>query len=317
MSNKMISYPYSQGCTLADPYIDGETLVRELIFTYRCSADCESCHLMVKNKNAMKPETALRIAQESVEYAKENGFNKVCFYLIGGEAFEALDRLQEFYSSLREKTYDIPILVRIVTCGKSISQEGYQWLKDNPEVSLALKWDSSTKDLVWDKAPQCFKNAVDIVYLTVNSKEIYKLKENFAFLSTLSIPVIADYSTLDRLCRADLEQFLLQLYICAKIFNPLYKLIFLPDFDSCTDCSKGNIESINFNGRKYLCKYLSPGYQLSRIYSEEPPKGTPAECADCRAKDICKLCPAAKAVMNNNYCELMRTIVISTNKCLD
>lgn len=314
--NSTIIYPYSHGCTLADPYIDSDTLVRELIFTYRCSVNCDNCHLMVRNKNTIKPEVAMRIADESVKFAKKNGFKKICFYLIGGEAFEALDRLKEFYCSLQERSYGVPILFRIATCGKSVSGEGYRWLKNNHNVSLALRWNSSTKLDVWDKANDDFKDAVKVIYLTINNQEIYKLKDNLLCLSKLRIPVIADYSKLDRMSRADLEQFLLQLYICAGLFKPIYESVFLTGSTQCSDCVKNNICSVNFNGRKYHCKYLSPGYQLSRIYSEEIREERPKDCYSCRAKEICRLCPAAKANINNNYCEIMRVIIISMNKCL-
>ena len=314
--NLQINYPYMHGCTLADPFVDDGTFVQEMIFSYRCSAECERCHMLVRNKNAMKPETAIRIADDSVAYAVSSGFKRIIFSLIGGEAFEALDRLEEFYHMLIERKYRIPILFRIVTCGKSVSDEAYKWLDEHPEISLALRWDSSTKETVWNHSPESFRRAVDVIYLTITQSEIYQIKDNLLACAKLNIPIVPDYSMLNRLNKADLEQYLIQMYICAGLSKPLYRHLFLTNFHTCGDRNSRGIRCANFNGKMYQCRFLAPGYQLSRIYSTDPSDIMPKECENCSAKSSCLLCPAAAASVNNLYCEMLRTVLISTKKCL-
>ena len=328
MNDPKILLPMAQGCALTYPFVDGKTLVRELIFTYRCAADCDNCHLPIKNNRTMPVNISLETVEESVEYAKKNGYNNLQLYLIGGEALQAFEALKEFYGgvqSIKMQNPDIIINIFIETCGTNISDECKFWLLEKVanenarDLYLILRWNSLnnyTKDKILlednNKYSDFWRLMIALISLRLE-------KENFSTdnLTTLYNNVVY-INSLSKLCAVncyfDMRNVNLRRY--NKLLNSflLKGVNFSFFYRSINGCSCGasedrNIETIDFNGCKYHCKYLSPAYQLGGVFSQNNEEfERPETCKKCVVASKCFPCAAAMVKTNDVQCEIQRNL---------
>ncbi len=332
MNNSKILLPQAQGCTLTYPCVDSETLVRELIFTYRCNADCGNCHLPIINQRTMPVELTLDTVKESVDYARKNGYKRLQLYLIGGEALHAFESLKDFYDKVQgveELNKDITITIFIETCGRNLSDECKQWLlekisekQDSRDLHLILRWDSLnnfTKDKIWQeekingkKYPDFWKLMTGIITLRLEkenftAENITTLYNNVIYINSLSklrgVNYYFDMSSVDarKYCK------LINTFILKGVnFDFFCRSI---EGCSCKEGEKKNIETIDFNGDRYPCRYLSPAYHLSGVYSQDYTDfERPDSCKSCIVADKCYPCPAAMARTSTTQCIMMRRL---------
>lgn len=300
--------PCVQGCSLNDSLADSETLVRELIFTYKCEKKCSNCHLLNVSDSTMSVELAVNIVKESIDYAKENGLKNLFLHLIGGEVLDEFDCVKDFCNKVTELKSEIPIYFFVDTCGRKITDECKQWLNDNNKVYIRLRWNDFTKSEVWDSDNEFWSSKTDTVLWKIGKKNfsniIYDV-DTFADIKKYAIPEYPHLGTLDI---NDYKEYCRQLNYLSK-YNVLDFIIASDYFDCCSveKNSIKQIETVDVDGKKYFCKYMSPMYNFSRVYNkvyEQP--DIPESCSKCDAKDVCELCPAARVLKNNYQCEILR-----------
>lgn len=295
--------PCVQGCSLNSPLIDSETLVRELIFTYKCNNPCKHCHMLCRNNRTMNPQLAVNIVKDSIDYARQNGYKKLAVCLIGAEVLDAFDELKEFYEHLTMIDTQIPVSILIETCHTSISEECKKWLSDAKNIYLSLRTDSPAEQ---------FSDEIDFSQYYSICQRISRNDFSDIFRNTVVVldkfPIgVTEYFPLGRLDKNDYEEYCKQLHLLKK--HNLLESFTASDFSNC--CSPNNsakqIETIDTDGKKYFCKYMSPAYNLSSIYKKVSPNNDiPLSCNECQAKDCCSLCPAARVLKSNSQCQILR-----------
>lgn len=300
--------PCVHGCSLNDSLVDNETLVRELIFTYKCINNCGNCHLLNVSYRTMRAELAVHIVEESINYAETHSYTKLVLHLIGGEVLDDFDALKKFYNKISDFKSMLHIYFIVDTCGRNLTDECKKWLSNNEDILLRLRWNDFTKSEVWDKDSDFWSRKTYTILWKINKKDFSKILSNADILFGINKPIVPEYSYLGRLDINDYMEYCRQLNYLAR-YNALNYII--PSNlknEHIYDCNANKqIETIDFDGKKYFCKYMSPMYNLKRVYTKVyEPLNVPDTCRKCSAKDVCELCPAARVLKNNTQCELLR-----------
>ncbi len=271
-----------------------------VLLTNRCNKDCSFCFMAKGTRELSFREfvTSFKVFYQDME--SRNAGNRYSIVFMGGEPllnFEVLEKATEWL--LRTISED-QLRLRVVTNGILLRSQ-QSWFKKNPRIQVAV----SSYDI----------KLLDAIFLPQMTVKVVLAEENIDVLASRIIDV-ARRGFFVECTLADGQNWIvgqhapkikkffktIQEYFCQNYGLPPPDILTTAVWtisEKHAQCCPGITSfCMDVDGRLYDCDRITPSFNhgaFKLIYDIKNPPPISQKCMSCKFKNLCSICPAAKA----------------------